>query len=230
MNRKKLITRIDRYLLATVGMMLSAIGIAITIITNLGTAPLSCPSYVFNLRFPAISVGMFTFILNCAYIILQVALLRKHFKPIYLMQIPASLLFGYMIDLSLQMCDWMHPATLWARYAITIGSCLISALGVSIEMHADAWMLSAEMTVYALSHVTGVRFSRMKIVMDCAVCAISAALSLAFFGSLLGDGTYYVIGFGTVICAVMIGAFMKLTDPVVKCLARLRSTLLPRPR
>lgn len=206
---------VGRYAVATVGMGLSAIGIAMTIISNLGTAPLSCPSYVLNLRFPAISVGTFTLLVNCTYILIQLALLRREFKWSYLMQVVASALFGYMIDLSLAAMSWMHPEGMAARVGITAASCVISALGVSLEVAAGAWMLSAEMTAFAMSKASGKSFSTMKIVMDCSVVVLSGAASLAFFGNVLGNGSLYVIGIGTIICAVGIGLCMKVTDPLV---------------
>ena len=53
-----------RYGIATVGLVLVALGVALSIISNLGTAPLSCPAYVLNLRIPALSVGTFTLLVN----------------------------------------------------------------------------------------------------------------------------------------------------------------------
>ena len=56
MTNKEIASTVDRYLFATIGMFLSAVGIAMTIVSNIGTAPLSCPSYVMNLRFPAVMI------------------------------------------------------------------------------------------------------------------------------------------------------------------------------
>lgn len=221
MNTNKVFSLITRYIAATAGMFLVAVGIAISIIANLGTAPLSCPSYVLNLRFPSISVGMFTFLVNCLFILFQLALLRKDFKLSYLMQIPASLIFGSLIDLSLSLLSWLHPAGLLSSYLLLGLSCLISALGISIEVKADAWMLSAEMTAFSMSHAFGKPFSNMKVVMDCLVLLAAALLSLLFFGSVLGDGTSNVIGLGTLILAIFIGLLMKLTDPLIAAVLRL---------
>ena len=87
-----------RYGLATVGLVFVALGVALSIISNLGTAPLSCPAYVLNLQWPVLSVGTFTLLVNMTYLFIQWALLRKDFEARYLMQIVASALFGYLID------------------------------------------------------------------------------------------------------------------------------------
>ena len=115
MTNKEIASTVDRYLFATIGMFLSAVGIAMTIVSNIGTAPLSCPSYVMNLRFPAVSVGTWTLIVNCTYMLIQLALLRKQFKAADLLQVVASAIFGYMIDISLAGMGWLNPSGMPAR-------------------------------------------------------------------------------------------------------------------
>ena len=94
---------IFRYVVASVGLFMIAFAIALAIKSNLGTAPLSCVAYVLNLDIPGISVGAFTFLVNMVYILVQLAVLRKRFKLVSLMQVVASVVFGYMIDASLWM-------------------------------------------------------------------------------------------------------------------------------
>jgi len=220
MADNRIATKIDRYIFATIGMFLSAVGIAMTIVSNIGTAPLSCPSYVLNLEWPAISVGMWTLIVNCVYMLIQLALLRKQFKAVDLLQVVASAIFGYMIDLSLAGMGWLMPAKMISRIGVTVLACFISAIGVSMEVKANAWMLSAEMTASAISRVSGKKFSSMKIAMDCTVVALSILAALLFFRNPWGDGENVVIGIGTVLCAVLIGLMMKLTDPMVAWVVR----------
>ena len=98
-----------RYTVATVGLVFVALGVALSIISNLGTAPLSCPAYVLNLQWPVLSVGTFTLLVNTSLMFIQLAVLRRDFKWKHLMQIPASALFGYLIDASLWALSWLHP-------------------------------------------------------------------------------------------------------------------------
>lgn len=214
-DKQEILVTIDRYIIATLGMFLSAVGIAMTIISNLGTAPLSCPSYVLNLRWPGISIGMFTLIINCLYVLLQLLILRRAFKLEYLLQVVASALFGYMIDISIIAMDWMHPDSLLERIALTIISCFVSAFGISLEVVANKWMLSAEMTVKAIVYVTGRDFSSLKIAMDVTVVFVSSLLLMLFFKSPIAAGNNNVIGLGTLAGAILIGLFMKVTDVAV---------------
>ena len=225
MNRK-VIGKIISYSVATFGLLLVAIGVALSIISNLGTAPLSCPSYVVA-GIWGLSVGNWTIIINTSYILIQLAVLRSQFKLKYLMQILASLVFGYLIDFSLFCLNWLHPTTFVFRFGLIILSCFITALGISIEVVARAWMLSAEMTVYAFTKVIHKPFGNIKIVMDSSLVAISSLIAFILFRNPFGFGEYtgfaeillgktegVVIGLGTLVSALVTGWMMRFTDPI----------------
>lgn len=217
-----------RYSLATIGLLLVAIGVALSIISNLGTSPLSAPGYVLSpIGGGRISVGNWTIIVNTVYIFIQLAVFGRDFKAKYLMQIPASIVFGYLIDLSILMFCWLHPTGFIARLIILVISCFVTALGVSIEVVANGWMLSAEMTVYAISKTYHKQFDRVKVIMDLCHVFISSAVAFLLFRNPFGFGEYdglygaltgqtegIVIGLGTVLMAIFAGGFMKFTDPV----------------
>ena len=218
-----------RYTVATVGLVFVALGVALSIISNLGTAPLSCPAYVLNLKWPVLSVGTFTLLVNTSLMIIQLAVLRRDFKWKHLMQIPASALFGYLIDGSLWALSWLHPGTFAARLGLTVLAGLVTAFGVSVEVAADAWMLSAEMTVAAFAKVLRRPFGPLKVVMDSLMVVISAVLAWFFFSNPFGEGAFttfgdillartegIVIGLGTLLLAVLPGALMRVTDPLVE--------------
>lgn len=225
-----------RYGIATVGLVLVALGVALSIISNLGTAPLSCPSYVLNLRWPALSVGTFTLLVNTSLILIQLAVWRRRFEWRYLMQIVASALFGYLIDGCLWALGWLHPAGFAARLGLTVLAGVVTALGVSLEVAGNAWMLSAEMTVLSFSQVFGWDFGRVKVWMDSLMVVLAALLCTLFFSNPFGEGAFtsfgdvllartegIVIGLGTLLLAVLPGWLMRLTDPLVARLLKGRS-------
>lgn len=203
-----------KYTVATVGMFLVAVGVALSIISNLGTAPLSCPSYLLNLWRPVLSVGTWTLIVNCSYLFVQLAVFRSKFKAKYLMQIIASALFGYLIDASLWLFAWLQPTGWASRLAVNVAAAAVTAVGVSIEVVARAWMLSAEMTVYSISKTFALPFNKVKIAMDSLLVVLSVVGCQILFGSPLGSGDLYVFGVGTLILAVLPGWLMKFTDPL----------------
>ena len=225
----------SRYLASTIGLILVALGIALTINSNLGTSPLSCPAYILSL-WGKLSVGEFTIIINTLLILIQLAVLRERFKLKYLMQIPASFVFGYLIDFWVWALASAIPHTLFARLAFCLVSCIITAFGVSLEVGAQGWMLSAELTVYAFTKVSPKPFSTLKVRMDCIYVVISAVLSYILFRNPFGAGEFtsladtllarapgVMIGIGTVLSAILPGWMMRMSDPIIdKLLASLR--------
>lgn len=226
-NSGRFVDLLILYSVATFGLFLVALGIALSIVANLGTSPLSCPGYILTGTW-GLTVGNWTIITNCLYVLVQLAVLRKNFKAKYLMQIPASIVFGYLIDLSVFILGWMNPVSFCSKFLILLLSCVVSAFGVSIEVVANAWMLSAEMTVYAFVKTIGKPFSSVKVVMDSSVVAISILLAFLMYGNPFGSGTFsgfadwlmgnmqgVVVGVGTLVSAFLVGWTMKLTDPIV---------------
>lgn len=229
MNNSRVKDIFLRYGFATVGLFLVSFGVALSIISNLGTAPLSCAAYVLNLKLTSISVGTFNVLINMLYILIQLMLLRRSFKAEYLMQIVASVLFGFFIDASMWMLSPLVPSSFVSKLVLTILAGIVTALGVSIEVAANAWMLSAEMTVSAYTTVFHKNFGKVKMAMDSLLVVIASVLSLIFFGNLVGSGHFtgiidwllartegIVIGLGTLILAFLPGYLMRFTDPLVK--------------
>ncbi|MGN1210423.1 MAG: cytidylate kinase family protein, partial [Candidatus Cryptobacteroides sp.] len=62
-----------RYSVATFGLALVAIGVALSISSNLGTSPISCPPYVMAL-WGGLTVGEYTALMHQIFIILQLIL------------------------------------------------------------------------------------------------------------------------------------------------------------
>ena len=87
-----------RYGISTLGLVIIALGVGISIKSNLGISPPSCPPTILNLKWTSLSVGTFTWLMHLLFILLQALLLRKDFKLSYLMQIPAAFVFGYLCD------------------------------------------------------------------------------------------------------------------------------------
>ena len=83
-----------RYLVATLGLILVAFGVAVSLKSNLGTAPPSCPPAVLNLKWTVISVGTFTWMMHLVLILAQMAMRRKVWDVNYLLQLLAAFVLG----------------------------------------------------------------------------------------------------------------------------------------
>lgn len=224
----KILNILTRYSIATLGLVLVAIGVALSIISDLGTSPISCPPYVLSL-WGGPTVGQYTILMHILFVFIQIALLRKKFKAEHLLQLAASFLFGFLTDGAIWALSWLQAPHIGGKVALMLLSCAITAFGISIEVRANAWMLAGEMTTAAIATVTNCRFSNVKIVFDVSLVIISAAISFAIFHNPLGAGEFegigksllaqtdgIVIGLGTVASAILTGVLIKFSDPVVE--------------
>jgi uncharacterized membrane protein YczE len=204
-----------RYGISTLGLIVVALGVGLSIKSNLGIAPLSCIPTVLSLRFLSISIGTFTFAFNLLFIVLQAIILKKDFKWNHLMQVLPVFLFGYLVDGAVWLFDSLQsPAT---DYLVQVLLCLLSvlltAVGIRLEVVGRGWILPADNTLSEISRRTRARFSVVKVTMDVILVVLSVLLSLLFFGQLTGNGHTMVVREGTLIQALLTGLCMQLTDP-----------------
>lgn len=221
-NKRNLL---NRYLVATLGLALVAFGVALSIISDLGTGPLSCPTVVGNLWMPSmtignttipLTVGVYTVIMHLIFILMQIILLRKDFQLRSLMQIPASFVFGFFTDISIWSLQWVVADTYAIRMGLCLFSIIVTAFGISLEVLSKAWMLAGEETVAAIAKTGKWKFEDVKVAFDTALVVLSAIASYAAFSNAIGDGSNVVIREGTILLAVLTGLLMKLTDPIAK--------------
>ncbi len=205
-----------RYGISTLGLVLVALGVGISIKSNLGIAPPSCPPTIANLQWSGISVGTFTWMMHLLFIGLQVVILRKDFKLRYLMQIPAAFVFGYMCDASIWLFDAFTPSTSYpVQILLSLAAVLVTAIGIKLEVIGDGWILAGDMTTAVLSRVTQKSFGNVKVVFDVVLVAITAVFAWFAFGLLTGNGATVVIREGTLILAILTGLCMRVTDPLI---------------
>ena len=199
-----------RYLFFTLGLLINSFGIAFITKSSLGTSQISSLPYVLSLRFP-LSFGGFTFIMNTVFILIQIAIQRRDFPPVQLLQIAANVLFSAFIDVSMAVLSWLHPAGWLAR-----GGCMLLGC-ISIEIAPDVITVPGEGIVRVLAQATGKDFGRVKLVFDVTLIVIASALSLLFFGRLQG------VGIGTVVSALVVGPLVSLFGRVLPGLGRIRA-------
>lgn len=219
-----------RYGISTLGLILVALGVGLSIKSNLGIAPPSCPPTILNLRYTAVSIGTFTWMMHLLFILSQVAILRKRFKLKYLMQIPAAFVFGYLCDGAIWLFNSLDaPATNYmVQILLSLAAVVVTAVGIKLEVLGRSWILAGDMTTAILSDETHKPFGTVKVIFDVALVAITALLAWIFFGLLTGNGSTVVIREGTIILAILTGLCMRVTDPLLDKLFRpVTSTFSP---
>ena len=71
-----------------------AIGVALSVRSNLGVSPVSSIPYTMTCVW-GIEMGKATILFSIALVMLQILLLRREFHPVQLLQIVAGVVFGY---------------------------------------------------------------------------------------------------------------------------------------
>ena len=208
--------RVARFLVATLGLVLVALGVALSLKSNLGTAPPSCPPAVLNLRWGAISFGTFTWMMHIVFIALQMAMRRKVLDISYLLQLLAAFVFGYLCDACIWLLKDVDVASYLLKIVFILAAVVLTAVGIRLEVLSKAWILAGDKVVDVFSEVTGVKFSNAKIGEDVLLVVLSAAFAWICFGSPFGNGEEVVIREGTVLLAALTGLCMKVTDPLVE--------------
>lgn len=209
--------QIERLVWFSAGILINSFGIVLITKGALGTSQISSIPYVLSLQMPSISFGMFSFIMNMVYIVLQALLLRRQFKPIQLLQIVVNVVFSASIDVFMAMLSFYAPQQLFTRVLSAVAGCIVLAFGISVEVAPDLIMVPGEGIVTAISKVSGRRFGSVKVVFDVTLILIAALLSWLFFGNIVG------VGVGTLLSAVSVGQFVNLINRHVSLLQHIRA-------
>ncbi len=209
--------QIERLAWFAAGILINSFGIVLITKGAMGTSQISSIPYVLSLQVPSISFGMFSFIMNMVYIVLQALLLRKQFKPFQLLQIVVNVVFSASIDVFMAMLSFYAPQQLFTRVLSAIAGCIVLAFGISVEVAPDLIMVPGEGIVAAISKVSGWRFGSVKVAFDVTLILIAALLSWLFFGKIVG------VGVGTLLSAVSVGQFVNLINRHVPLLQHIRA-------
>ena len=181
-----------------------SVGVAFSIVSMLGTTPISSISYSLTL-ITNINIGITTFLFNAALIFIQMIILRSRFRKKRLLQFINCVLFGYFTDLALYIVSFVpfDNSILYSVLFLIISIFLI-AFGIFIYMPANIAPLPGEGCVEAVAIVTNWRFSTIKIAFDATMVVISLILCGLFYTNVFG-----AVNIGTVISAFMVGFTLR---------------------
>lgn len=193
---KNMKVRIPMYF---VGLFIMTIGIALSVKSNLGVSPVSSIPYTMTCVW-GIEMGKATIIFHAVLVLIQILILRKRFKPINLLQVVVGIVFGYFTTF----CNYLasfRPSTdnIAMRIVLMLVSTVFIAVGIFFYLPANLIPLAGEGVMQAVSDVTKIEFSKVKMGFDCSMVIISVITCLICIHS-LGS-----VGAGTVIAAFLVG-------------------------
>lgn len=189
----------SRLLVYLSGLFITALGDVFSINSGLGIAPVSSLPYVLSLIFDTY-IGIFIGLLLSLFIFFQFLVLRRDFRPIQLLQILSSFLYGFFVDLArLIVGDFFIP-TYFGQLLMLAISILLIACGVFLFISANLLPLSGEAFAHAVARkYPSIPFHRAKMILDCTIVTLSILTSLLFLGGLYG------VREGTVLTSIFVG-------------------------
>ncbi len=200
-----------RYAVFIIGLFFIGLGVAFTKHAELGVSPISSVANVISCKFTWLSFGNWLFLSNCMLILGQIALLRKQFKPIQLLQIPLSFLLGYFTDVGMVMVGNLPSAAYGMKLIWVFCGIVVIGFGIALGVIADVILNSGEAFVKALADVTKKEFGTVKVIFDVCWVLLAAVLSLVLF-----QGQVVGVREGTVLSALLVGFVVKFFTPLLQ--------------
>ena len=214
MNKTNICKRLIIYI---IGLFIMTVGVSISVKSNLGVSPVSSIPYTITCVW-GIEMGKATILFHTALVLLQIVLLRKNFKIKNLLQVAVGIVFGYFTTF----CNWCAaflptPDNVAIRVLMLLVSVVLIAVGIFFYMPSDIMPLAGEGAMQAVTDISGIPFSKVKVEFDCSmviVSLITCLVALHSFGS---------VGIGTVIAAVFVGIVVGI---ITKLFGKWRDSVL----
>ena len=185
------------------GLYLITLGVAFSIKSGLGSAPVSSIPYAMDLIW-LINIGVATFIFHSFLVAIEWILLRDDFNRKHFLQVFVGVLFGVFTSFSVSLMGFIPPADCLLVSLLMIAlSIFLIALGLFFYVPTNLIPLSVEGVTQAIAIVSNRPFSRIKVYLDCCIVLTALALSYGFLGQ------FGSVGIGTVLGALFIGTTVK---------------------
>lgn len=194
---------VKKLLLYIGGLLILALGVNVSKAAQLGISPVSAIPYAFELIW-GIELGKSTTFTYVVLIILQIILLRRNYKPIQLLQIICTYLFGLFITYTGTdyLLSWLPiPSSYLVKLIYSLISITLIGTGVSLYLIPNYIPIPAEGLTNAIMELGKgkFKFANVKISVDVSFVIISVIFSLVFLGEIK------TVREGTVLAALLVG-------------------------
>ena len=143
MKHKDMLVR--RYIVFLIGLVMTALGVAIVTKGALGTSPIAAIPYSLSLVFPVLSLGTWVVLFNLLLVLIQLLILRKNAnKAELLLQVVMAFIFGYGVDFWMYMIRWLDPQIYGVKFLCLLVGSAVLAFGAYLEVTADVVMLPGD--------------------------------------------------------------------------------------
>ncbi len=196
-------------LIYIVGIFICSGGVTLSISTNLGISPINSLPYIIS-EISGISLGACVSTVFFTYILAQIIILKKEFKPIQFLQIFSSILFGFFVDFFEVLFSGIVLTNYFERMGLLGVSVFFIALGNFLFVNVKFIMMPFEsLVIVLLSIFKKYTYGDLKVRLDTLTATTSIILSLTFLHELKG------IREGTIISALTVGFIIKKLEKIL---------------
>jgi len=189
-----------------VSLVIMNLGVVLSAKAGLGTTPISSIPLVVSLGWDIFTIGTATMVMNVAFILLGILIMRRDYKAKYVLEFFLIAISAILCDLMMIWFDFVLVDEYWFQWVLTIISMVVMAFGIALEVAANFSMLPGDHLVEFISVKTGMVFGNVKVLFDISMIVTSVILSFLFFGV----GKFNGVREGTLFIALTVGFFVKL--------------------
>lgn len=198
--------------------VIMSFAVAMLTAADYGLSMIVAPAYLLSLKISFLSFGTGEYVVQ-AFLLILMCLLIKKFKPIFLAAFLTCVIYGAALDFWRLVIPAFNPSITpvgslptYVRIILFVLGTPMVSLAVALAFRSYLYPQVPDFFVKTVSDYNKIKLSKLKTIFDLSYLVVSIALSLIFFGKLVG------VGWGTfVIAAVngfLIGLFGKILDNV----------------
>ena len=201
----KFLSRIMIYL---IGILFLALGGVLTIKSYLGATPVSLLPLSIS-RITNLQLGTAAFLIFTLYVLIQILLLKKDFKPVQLLQILFGVLFGQIMNFFNNLIQ-INLDSMTMRIFLSFLGFILIAIGIVLTITPKIVPVAPDGIVQAIAIKSKLDFGKAKVYFDFAVFIL--AILLLF----INDKSLEGVGIGTLLSAIFVGRIVAVVNTYCK--------------
>ncbi|MBO4795622.1 MAG: hypothetical protein J5547_06005 [Clostridia bacterium] len=201
-----------------VGIVLCALGVAISAKSGLGVSHVVAPAFILSSYLepvaPVFTFGFAEYVVQ-GVLLLLLALFVKRVTVSYPLAFVTALIYGFTLDMWRLLLGAEPAEELYLKIIYMIVGAFVTAFSIALMLRSYLPQQAYDFAVKEISTVKKYNMNKVKWVYDMSSLTVAAALMLALFGrfdfSLIGPGTLIIAA----VNAPMIGLFGRLCDKYI---------------
>lgn len=180
-----------------VALLINSLAVTLYVKSRLGMSVVSGVPYVVSLVLPVLSMGIWSTVIQCAWIAV-IALALRRFRPSYLFSFVLAAVFGPLLDLWTGLLAPLPEGLVFRLGYFALAFALMS-MGIALFVRCGTPVLPFDTVPRELVLVKGWDIRKARTLFDLTNLVIMLALGLIFLGYPAG------IGVGSVVNALLLG-------------------------